>query len=155
MVNSGSEVFNNFLPNLKLRKSTAYLQKSKHWLALNRPDCNSMVGDTALADMYHKVSIFLDKEGLYKVLARETEYIESFEDPLRGYFKEKDVDEVRLRLGAYLLTYKPVIMTFRRWSLRRRFDSMDTVMKEILDFVLHGIDFVPEHLDAATSDRER
>ena len=103
----------------------------------------------------YKASTFLDRESLHEVLARETEYIELFEDLLREYFKEVKVNETRLRLAADLLTYIPVIVTFRRWSPRRRFDSMDTVMKEILDFVLHGIDFVPEHLDAATSDRER
>jgi len=89
----------------------------------------------------YKASSFLDRESLHEVLARETEYIELFEDLLRGYFKGKKVDENRLRLAADLLTYIPVMMTFRRWSLRRRFDSMDEVMKHILDFVLHGIEF--------------
>ncbi|MBW1943157.1 MAG: TetR/AcrR family transcriptional regulator [Deltaproteobacteria bacterium] len=89
----------------------------------------------------YKASSFLDRESLHEVLARETEYIELFEDLLRGYFRGKKVDENRLRLAADLLTYIPVMMTFRRWSLRRRFDSMDEVMKHILDFVLHGIEF--------------
>ena len=91
----------------------------------------------------YKASSFLDRESLHGVLARETEYIELFEDLLRGYFRGKKVDENRLRLAADLLTYIPVMMTFRRWSLRRRFDSMDEVMKHILDFVLHGIEFMP------------
>ena len=91
----------------------------------------------------YKASSFLDRESLHEVLGRETEYIELFEDLLRGYFKGEKVEENRLRLAADLLTYIPVIMTFRRWSLRRRFDSMDDVMKHILDFVLHGIEFMP------------
>ena len=91
----------------------------------------------------YKASTFLDRESLHEVLARETEYIELFENLLRDYFKEVKVDESRLRLAADLLTYIPVIMTFRRWSLRRRFESMDAVMKRIHDFVLHGIEFIP------------
>lgn len=91
----------------------------------------------------YKASTFLDRESLHEVLARETEYIELFENLLRDYFKEMKVDETRLRLAADLLTYIPVIVTFRRWSLRRRFDSMDIVMKGIHDFILHGIEFIP------------
>lgn len=91
----------------------------------------------------YKASTFLDKESLHDVLTRETEYIELFEDLLRDYFRGRAVDENRLRLAADLLTYIPVIVTFRRWSLRRRFESMDTVMKGIHDFVLHGIEFIP------------
>ena len=96
----------------------------------------------------YKESAALDKESLYTVLARETEYIELFEGLLRERFRGQDVNEERLRLAADLLPYIPVIMTFRRWSLRRRFESMDIVMKGILDFVLHGIEFIPEKMHA-------
>jgi AcrR family transcriptional regulator len=91
----------------------------------------------------YKESSALDKESLHSVLARETEYIELFEDLLRGYFKGIPIDETRVRIAADLLSYIPVIVTFRRWSLRRRFESMEIVMNNILDFVLHGIDFIP------------
>ncbi|MBW1941321.1 MAG: TetR/AcrR family transcriptional regulator [Deltaproteobacteria bacterium] len=91
----------------------------------------------------YKASAFLDRESLHEVLERETEYIELFEDLLRDYFKGMEVDETRLRLAADLLTYIPVIVTFRRWSLRHRFESMDIVMKGIHDFILHGIEFIP------------
>jgi AcrR family transcriptional regulator len=93
----------------------------------------------------YKESASLDRESLYTVLAEETEYIELFEGLLRDYFKfvGQRVDETRLRVAADLISYIPVIMTFRRWSLRRRFDSVDVVMNHILDFVLHGIEFIP------------
>ena len=91
----------------------------------------------------YKASTFLDKESLHEVLAKETEYMELFENLLRDYFKGMAVDETRLRLAADLLAYIPVIVTFRRWSLRRRFESMDMVMKGIHDFILHGIEFIP------------
>jgi hypothetical protein len=91
----------------------------------------------------YKASTFLDKESLHEVLTRETEYIELFEDLLSDYFREMQVDPGRIRLAADLLTYIPVIITFRRWSLRRRFESMDVVLQGILDFVLHGIEFIP------------
>ncbi len=93
----------------------------------------------------YKASTFLDRESLQDVLERETEYIELFENLLRDYFKDMEVDETRLHLAADLLTYIPVIVTFRRWSLRRRFDSMDSVMKGIHEFVLKGIEFIPVH----------
>jgi AcrR family transcriptional regulator len=91
----------------------------------------------------YKESSYLDKESLHLVLARETEYIEMFENLLRGYFNGREIDETRVRIAADLLSYIPVIVTFRRWSLGRRFESMDIVMKNILNFVLHGIDFIP------------
>jgi AcrR family transcriptional regulator len=77
----------------------------------------------------YKESSSLDKESLHTVLARETEYIEMFEDLMREYFKAKGkrVDETRVRIAGDLLSYIPVMLTFRRWSLRRRFDSKDEV----------------------------
>ena len=92
----------------------------------------------------YKESSALDKESLHTVLARETEYIAMFEDLMREYFKAKGkrVDETRVRIAGDLLSYIPVMLTFRRWSLRRRFDSKDDVIKGIVDFVLHGIDSI-------------
>ncbi|MBT4087891.1 MAG: TetR/AcrR family transcriptional regulator [Deltaproteobacteria bacterium] len=92
----------------------------------------------------YRESASLDKESLYVTLQRETEYIEFFEDLLRGYFKGKTVNENRLRIAADLLTYIPIIVTFRRWSLKRRVDSMDIAIQGILDFILCGIEFVHE-----------
>jgi AcrR family transcriptional regulator len=86
----------------------------------------------------------LDRESLHTVLARENEYIELFEGLLRDFFKNRKVDEDRLRIAADLMCYIPVIVALRGWSLRRRFDSMDKVLEEILDFVLQGIEFIPE-----------
>jgi AcrR family transcriptional regulator len=104
----------------------------------------------------YKASTHLDRESLHEVLARETEYIESFEDLLRSYFQGRAISEDKIKLAADLLTYIPVIVTFRRWSLRRRFDSMEKVMQDILEFVLHGIEFIPanEPLDAKAPRKE-
>ncbi len=108
-----------------------------------RQNLNKIYEHQDVVMFIYKASTFLDRESLHEVLARETEYIELFENLLRDYFKGMEVDETRLRLAADLLTYLPVIVTFRRWSLRRRFESMDIVMKGIHDFVLHGIEFIP------------
>ena len=108
-----------------------------------RQNLNSIYENQDAVMFIYKASTFLDKESLYEVLTRETEYIELFEDLLRDYFGEMQVDAARIRLAADLLTYIPVIVTFRRWSLRRRFESMDIVMKGIHDFILHGIEFIP------------
>ena len=103
----------------------------------------------------YKNSSSFDKESLYDVLSRETEYIELFEGLLREHFKEENVDETRLKLTADLLAYIPVIFTFRRWSLRRRFDSMDEVLDGILEFTMHGVDFLwPESEEVATGLKE-
>lgn len=95
----------------------------------------------------YKESNSLDKESLYAVLARETGYIEMFEELLTEYFRGKKIDPTKIKLSADLLCYIPVIVTFRRWSLKRRFTSMDTVIPGILDFILHGIEFVTEFSD--------
>ena len=109
-----------------------------------RQNLNAVYKNQDIIMFLYRESASLDKESLYTVLARETKYIELFEDILREYFKGREVSESRLRLSADLLSYIPVIVTFRRWSLRRRFDSMDTVLEGILDFVLHGIEVIPE-----------
>ncbi len=113
-----------------------------------RQNLNAVYQNQDIIMFLYKESASLDRESLHCTLRRETEYIELFEGLLRDRFKGKDVNEERLRLAADLLSYVPVIMTFRRWSLKRRFKSMDVVMKGILDFVLHGIDFIPDKLGA-------
>ncbi|MGD9973887.1 MAG: TetR/AcrR family transcriptional regulator [Desulfatirhabdiaceae bacterium] len=95
----------------------------------------------------YKESNSLDKESLYTVLTRETGYIQMFEELLTAYFGEKMVNPIKIKLAADLLSYIPVIVTFRRWSLKRRFASMDSIMTGILDFILHGIEFVVEDQD--------
>lgn len=120
-----------------------------------RQNLNSVYQYQDVVMFTYKASTFLDREALHEVLAGEAEYIELFEDLLREYFKGKKVSEHRLRLAADLLSYIPVIVTFRRWSLRRRFDSMDTVLEGILDFVLHGIEFVPEESQDIILEGER
>lgn len=109
-----------------------------------RQNLNAVYKNQDIIMFLYRESASLDKESLYTVLARETKYIELFEDILREYFKGKEVSESRLRLSADLLSYIPVIVTCRRWSLRRRFNSMDSVLEGIVDFVLHGIEVIPE-----------
>jgi AcrR family transcriptional regulator len=103
----------------------------------------------------YQESTKLDKPSLVNVLARETEYIILFENLLRDYFAGKKIDQTRLRIAADLLSYIPVIMTLRRWSLKRRFDSMEEVMRGILDFVLQGIEFIPRIFQEDTPEGEK
>lgn len=86
----------------------------------------------------------LHREDLYLILHRESDYIQLFERLLKDYFKGQGIDPVRLKLGADLLAYIPVIVSFRRWSLNRRIKSIDKVIAGIVEFVLHGIDFIPK-----------
>jgi TetR/AcrR family transcriptional regulator, cholesterol catabolism regulator len=86
----------------------------------------------------------LKKEDLYDILERENDYIELFEQLLIDYFKGKKINIIRTKLCADILTYLPVIISFRRWSLKRRIESMDIVTKEIVNFILHGIECIVE-----------
>jgi AcrR family transcriptional regulator len=90
-------------------------------------------------------SASLDKRSLSTVLARETDYIEMFDGLLSDYFKSlgKRVNKDRIRIAADLLSYIPVILALRRWSLKRRYPSMESVLRDILDFTMRGIEFVP------------
>ena len=92
----------------------------------------------------YKESGYLDKESLYAVLARETEYIELFESLLHNYLGEEIPDNTKVKITADLLSYIPVIITFRRWSLKRRFQSIESVIDDIISFILHGIQFIPK-----------
>jgi AcrR family transcriptional regulator len=85
----------------------------------------------------------LNRQDLHLILHRETDYIKLFERLLKDYFHGQDPDPVRLKLGADLLAYIPVIVSFRRWSLKRRIKSIDKVIAGIVEFVLHGIEFIP------------
>ena len=127
--------------------------KEKLKVAL-RKNLNTIYEYQDVVMFIYKASTFLDKESLHEVLTRETEYIELFEDLLRGYFGENQVNESRIRLAADLMAYIPVIVTFRRWSLNRRFESMDVVLQGIFDFVLHGIEFAPRETNGHNENGE-
>lgn len=98
----------------------------------------------------YKESAALDRESLYTILARETRYIEMFEELIEEYLHGRNLNAIKIKIGADLLSYIPVIITFRRWSLRRRYESMDTVIDGILDFILHGIEFAADDDGANT-----
>ncbi|MCP4718155.1 MAG: TetR/AcrR family transcriptional regulator [Desulfobacteraceae bacterium] len=86
----------------------------------------------------------LKKEDLHSILVTENDYIELFEQLLKDYFKGKKINLVRTKVCADIVTYLPVIVSFRRWSLNRRVESMDIVTKEIVNFILHGIECIVE-----------
>ncbi|MGB6066175.1 MAG: TetR/AcrR family transcriptional regulator [Desulfomonilaceae bacterium] len=100
----------------------------------------------------YQASGSLDRESLHDVLARETEYIEIFEDLVRKNLSGRQVSEFKVKLAADILSYLGVIVTLRRWSLKRRFKSTDEVLDGILDFMLHGLAFLTDdgaHLPGA------
>ena len=92
----------------------------------------------------YQASGSLDAEGLHDVLSRETEYIEIFEDLVRKSLAGRPASEFKVKLAADILSYLGVIVTLRRWSLRRRFESTDEVLDGILDFMLHGLEFLTD-----------
>jgi AcrR family transcriptional regulator len=86
----------------------------------------------------------LKREDLHVILEKETDYIEMFENLLKEYFKDKKINKTSVKVCADILTYLPVIVSFRRWSLSRRVESMDIAIEEIVSFILHGIECIPE-----------
>jgi len=93
--------------------------------------------------LYQESSAY-DHEAIHSVLTRETKYIELFEEVLRRRFQGEKINEFRLKLAADLLSYTPVILILRRWSLKRRFESMEEVKEGILDFLEKEIELVVE-----------
>ena len=92
----------------------------------------------------YKESSSHDKQSLRTVLKQESRYVEVFEELLRKGFEGKKVNEFRLKLAADILAYMPVILTLRRWSLTRRFDSMEDVKQGILDYLKQSIEYIEE-----------
>ena len=106
-----------------------------------------------LIEEYQDIVMFLytessshSRESLHTVLAQESRYIEVFQDLLTRSFEKngETVSEFYLKLVADILAYMPVILTMRRWSLKRRFDSMEDVKEGILDFLKKGIEIMNE-----------
>ncbi|MFA6411764.1 MAG: TetR/AcrR family transcriptional regulator [Syntrophales bacterium] len=85
-----------------------------------------------------------DQEAIHAVLSQEMKYVESFERVLRRRFEGQKINEFRLKLAADILAYTPVILVLRRWSLNKRFDSMEEVKEGILDFLEKEIELVVE-----------
>lgn len=85
-----------------------------------------------------------DRDAVQTVLAQETRYIQVFEELLRQHFAGRKFDEVRLKLAADILSYLNSILVLRRWSLKRRYESMDDVMDGILDFAGKAIEMIEE-----------
>jgi len=85
-----------------------------------------------------------DQEAIRSVLSQEMKYVELFEDVLRRRFEGQKINEFRLKLAADILSYTPVILVLRRWSLTRRFESMEEVKEGILDFLEKEIELVVE-----------
>jgi AcrR family transcriptional regulator len=83
-----------------------------------------------------------DDEAIRTVLSQEMRYVELFEALLRRRFKNQKIDEFRLKLAADILSYASVLLVLRRWSLTRRFDSMEEVKEGIIDFMEKGIDLI-------------
>jgi len=86
----------------------------------------------------------LDRESLRTVLAREAKYIEMFEDCIRNCLGDRKVSDFKIGLAADILSYLPVIVTLRRWNLKRRPGSMEQILDGIFDFMMHGLGFLTD-----------
>ncbi len=95
----------------------------------------------AIMFLYQESSAY-DHDAIRSVLSREMKYIELFEDILRRRFKGQKIDEFKLKLAADILAYTPVIVVLRRWSLTRRFKSMEKVKQGIVDFLEKEIELI-------------
>jgi AcrR family transcriptional regulator len=85
-----------------------------------------------------------DHEAIRTVLSQEMKYVELFEEVLKRRFKGQKINEFRLKLAADILSYTSVLLVLRRWSLTRRFDSVEEVKNGLIEFMEKEIELIVE-----------
>ena len=109
-----------------------------------RRNLDTIHADQDIVRFLYQESDVYSPDAIRSVLSQETKYIELFEEVLRRRFQGHKINEFRLKLAADLLSYVPIILVLRRWSLSRRFDSIEEVKQGILDFLEKAIELVVE-----------
>ena len=90
----------------------------------------------------YRESASYDRPTLHIVLSREAKYIELFETLLKNCIDPQYVNVDLLKLSADILAYRPVILTLRSWSLKKRFTSMDDAKKLFIEHLDKEVDFM-------------
>src|SRR5881392_104065 len=90
--------------------------------------------------LIYQDSHLLDKRSRRVILARVEEFIGMFERIVADAARELHKPIPHPHLSANILTFLPVMIALRGWSLRKDV-SPETVVNEISDFVVRGLGF--------------
>lgn len=88
--------------------------------------------------LLYQESHALDRRSLHGILARVSEYIETFERLLTDAAREGRIAPVNARLAANVVTFLPTIVALRRWDLGGRI-SRDALLRGVGEFLLRGL----------------
>jgi len=112
--------------------------------AILKHNMDTIIANQDMIMFLYQESSAYDQDAIRSVLSRETRYIELFEEVLRRCLQGRKINEFRLRLAADIMSYMPIILVLRRWSLNRRFESLEEVKEGILDFLEKEIELIAE-----------
>ena len=90
--------------------------------------------------LIYQDSHLLEPRSLRVILARVEEFIGLFERIISDAARELDVPLPHPHLSANILTFLPVMIALRGWSLRKH-ASPQVVVDEISEFVVRGLGF--------------
>jgi len=91
--------------------------------------------------MYRETAA-LDKESMYNVLNRESNYVRYIEKILRRG-REKDVIQNKnIRLASDIIVYLLAFIPLRRWNLKKRFNEKQ-IKSGLVDFILKALCISP------------
>lgn len=87
--------------------------------------------------MYQETAA-LDKESLYNVLHRESDYVTLMEKILESGRKKGVIQNNNIQLAADIIVYLLAFIPLRRWNLKKRFDEKE-IKFGLIDFILKAL----------------
>jgi AcrR family transcriptional regulator len=80
----------------------------------------------------------LDKESMYNILERESNYVDYMQKILEGAKKRGIIENKNTRLAADIIVYLLAFIPLRRWNLKKRFDEKQ-IKNGLIEFILKGL----------------
>ncbi len=87
--------------------------------------------------MYQETAA-LDKESMYNVLHRESNFVSHMKEILEMGRKKGIIGNKNVRMAADIIVYLLAFIPLRRWNLRGRFSEKE-IKSELIDFVLKAL----------------
>jgi len=88
--------------------------------------------------LIYQDSHLLEPRSLKVILARVEEFIGMFESIVSQALRDRPGQKPDLRLAAHILTFLPVMLALRRWSLYRTL-THEEVVEGLTDFLVRGL----------------
>jgi len=88
--------------------------------------------------LIYQDSHLLEPRSLRVILARVEEFIGMFESIVSQALRDRPEPKPNLRLAAHILTFLPVMLALRRWSLYRNL-THEEVVEGLTDFLVRGL----------------